>query len=126
MTMQIRSLRPAAAELHAQKAAERGTPVRDLAKALKSGDLAAASKAYDTLVAKAPERAGSDADGPFAQLGAALSKGDLDAARAAFASIFTSHLPERNGGQPSVPAAGDASATQATAGAPGALLNVSA
>ena len=125
MTMQIRSLRPAAAEFRAQKAAERGTPVRDLAKALRSGDLAAASKAYDTLVAKAPERAGSDADGPFAQLGAALSKGDLDAARAAFASIFTSHLPERNA-LPPIPAASGAGATQTTTGAPGALLNVSA
>ena len=125
MSMQIRSLRPAAAEHHSQKAAERGTPVRDLAKALKSGDLAAASKAYDTLVAKAPERAACDADGPFAQLGAALSKGDLDAARAAFASIFTSRLPDRNA-LPPVPAAGDAIANQTTASGPGALLSVSA
>ncbi len=126
MTMQIRTQGPSAAGPLAARAAERGTPLRDLGKALRAGDLAAASKAYATVAAKAPERIARNPDGPFSRLGAALAKGDLAAARSAYASVFSSHLPQRDGDPgPTAPAAGSP-VVSATRTGPGALLDVSA
>ena len=126
MTLQIR---PAAASTSGTSASasarQRLHPLRDIGKALKAGDLAAASKAYDAIVAKAPERVANNPDGPFAQLGAALAAGDLAAARTAYANVFTSHLQGRSD---DLPVAAGASATTplSTSAGSGRLLDISA
>jgi hypothetical protein len=104
MTTQIRALGSFRPEQTASHAHDRRAPVRSLAQALKAGDLAAASDAYATLTAKAPQRAQGNPDGAFARVGAALASGDLAGARSAFASIFTSHLPGRSEATPTQPA----------------------
>jgi hypothetical protein len=124
MTMQIRALGINRPDPMPAAMADRRAPMRDLAQALKAGDVAKASEAYATLASKAPERAARNPDGPFARIGTALAAGDLAAARAAFAEVFTSHLPGRTGDGPA-PAAPDR-ATTAIAGGPGGLLDVSA
>jgi hypothetical protein len=121
MTMQIRPTGAFAPEHTASVAHERRGAVRDLAQALKAGDLGAASDAYATLAAKAPLRAERNPDGPFARIGTALDAGDLAGAREAFASVFTSHLPSRGGDAP-LPQ----QATTPPASGPGGLLDVSA
>ena len=125
MTMQIRALGVSAPDPMSTKAHDRRAPVRSLAQALHAGDLAAASKAYATLAAKAPQRAERNPDGPFAQLGAAIAAGDLAGARSAFASIFTSHLPG-HGEKAAAVAASDPTSPVPAANAAGGRLNVSA
>jgi len=124
MTMQIRATGVSAPSFPSTMAHERRAAVKDLAQALKAGDLGAASDAYATLAAKAPQRAERNPDGPFARLGTALAAGDLASARAAFASVFTSHLPSRGGDSPP-PLLPEQAATPARSG-PGSLLDVSA
>jgi hypothetical protein len=125
MTMQIRGLGATPVDHTSPKASDRRAPIRALAQALRAGDLGAASEAYATLEAKAPERAARN-DGSFAQLGAALGAGDLPGARAAFANIFTSHLPRNNGGDPLATPGGGVATTPATGEDPGARLDVTA
>ena len=123
MTMQIRATGAFSPEHTSATAHERRAAIKDLAQALKAGDLGAASDAYATLAAKAPHRAERNPDGAFAQIGSALAAGDLAGARTAFASIFTGHeLPNRGGDAP-LPV----QATTGPAGSgPGSVLNVSA
>ena len=122
MTTQIRASGAVRPEQTSSSAHDRRAPVRSLAQALKSGDLAAASDAYATLSAMAPQRAQRNPDGPFARVGSALAAGDLDAARAAFASIFTSRLPDGGERAPAAPASDPAAPTRSGRG----LLDVSA
>jgi len=124
MTMQIRAAGTSQSE-HASRRTS-ASPMRDLGKALKSGDLAAASQAYATLATKASDRVTQKADSPFSQLGAALASGDLAGARSAYASIFGSHLPQRGDGTQPVAASSASAANKTTATGPGALLDVSA
>ena len=121
MTMQIRPTGAFAPEHAASLAHERRGAVKELAQALKAGDLGAASNAYAALAAKAPLRAERNPDGPFARIGSALAAGDLAGARQAFASVFTSHLPGRGGDAP-LPQ----EAKTPAANGPGRLLDVSA
>jgi hypothetical protein len=121
MTMQTRALGITRPDPMPAAMAERRAPMRDLAQALKAGDVGKASDAYATLAAKAPDRAARNPDGPFARIGTALAGGDIDAARAAFADVFTSHLPGRNSDGPAPAPKG-----VTTPGDPGALLDVSA
>jgi hypothetical protein len=120
MTMQIRPTGAFAPEHTASLAHERRGAIKDLAQALRAGDLGAASDAYAALAAKAPLRAERNPDGPFARIGTALAAGDLEGARDAFASVFAGHLPSRGGDAP-LPQ----QATTPPSG-PGGLLNVSA
>jgi hypothetical protein len=76
---------------------DRRAPMRDLAQALKAGDLTGAAAAYATLASKAPERITNNPDGPFARIGTAIAAGDIAGARAAFADVFRSHLPGHTG-----------------------------
>jgi len=121
MTMQIRAVGISPPDYASTTAHDRRAPIRSLAVALQAGDLAAASEAYATLAAKAPQRAERNPDGAFAQIGTALAAGDVVGARSAFASIFTSHLP-RNGDE----AAAHRTTVAPTGNGPGGLLNVSA
>ena len=123
MTMQIRASGMNPPERMPATLADRRAPLKALAQALRAGDLAAASESYATLAAKMPERAARNPDGAFARVGAALAAGDIDAARSAFASAFTSHLPER-GGEP--PAALPAQVGAPMPGGTARLLDVSA
>ena len=100
MTLQTRALGLNRPDPMPAAVADRRAPMRDLAQALRTGDVAQASEAYATLSAKAPERVARNPDGPFARIGTALAAGDITAARAAFAEVFTSHLPGRNGDGP--------------------------
>jgi len=82
---------------------ERRPEIRELQDALKSGDLNAASKAYNDLVALGQKDLGKD--NPFLlanraldfnAIGGALQRGDLDGARQAFAALqatFVKHEP---------------------------------
>lgn len=124
MTMQIRATGVAAPDFPSTMAHDRRAAVKDLAQALTAGDLGAASNAYATLSAKAPNRAERNPDGPFARIGTALAAGDLAGARAAFASVFTGHAPNRGGDSPPPPL--PEQATTPTRSGPGSLLNVSA
>jgi hypothetical protein len=124
MTMQIRATGAFAPEHRAALAHDRRAAVKDLAQALKVGDLGAASDAYAALAAKAPDRAERNPDGRFARIGAALAAGDLAGARAAFASVFTGQPPTRGGDAPPPPL--PEQATTPVANGPGSLLNVSA
>ena len=97
---------------------------KDMAAALKSGDLDAARGAYAEAVRNRPEGATWQPDSPFAQLGKALVQGDLDAARTAFAGMIRGRIepPTRGTG----PVAVDASAQPApssTGGLSGSVLN---
>jgi hypothetical protein len=125
MTMQIRAAGTSPSEHASRKASDRASPMRDLGKALKSGDLAAASAAYATLASKAPERVTQSPDSPFAKLGAALASGDLAAARSAYGNIFTSHLPQRGDSTQPVSPSSASSANPTTAASTGALLDIS-
>lgn len=123
MTMQTRALGINRPEPMTVAMADRRAPMRDLAQALKSGDIAKASEAYATLASKVPERAARHPDGPFARIGTALAAGDIAAARAAFADVFTSHLPGRTGEDP---APAPVRARTPIPGDVGSLLDVSA
>jgi hypothetical protein len=122
MTTHIRALGVTRPEQMSNSAHDRRASVRDLAQALKAGDLGAASDAYAKLSAMAPKRAERNPDGGFARIGAALAAGDLGAARSAFASIFTSHLPAGGERAPVAPVADPAAPTRSGRG----LLDVSA
>jgi hypothetical protein len=119
MTMQTRALGLNRPDPMPAAMADRRAPMRDLAQALRAGDVAKASEAYATLASKAPERAARNPDGPFARIGTALAAGDLAAARAAFADVFTSHRP---GGPGDGPAPAPTRATLPAG--PGGLLDV--
>ena len=123
MTMQTRALGIHRPDPMTTTIADRRAPMRDLAQALRAGDVGKASEAYATLASNAPERVARNPDGPFARIGTALAAGDVATARAAFAEVFTSHLPGRNGDGPA-PAPTRASAP--LPGSPGSLLDVSA
>jgi len=84
-----------------------------LSKALDSGDLAAAKKAYSAIQQNAPQNAPQGNQGPMAQmkskfdeLGQALDSGDLSAAKKAYSAI-----------QQSAPKGGTMGASQAGGGA---------
>jgi hypothetical protein len=124
MTMQIRATGVSAPGFPSTMAHDRRAAVKDLAQALRAGDLGAASTAYATLASKAPQRAERNPDGPFAQLGTALAAGDLAGARAAFASVFTGHVPSRGGDSPPPPLPEQATAPARSG--PGSLLDISA
>jgi len=96
-----------------------------LGKALDSGDLTAAKKAYTALQQNAPQGAPQGGQGPMAQmkskidqLGQALDSGDLAAAKKAYSAIQQSAPKGRPMGAP--PAGGGASpsagGTQSTSG----------
>ena len=101
MTIQTRALGINRPDPLSASAADRRAPMRDLAQALKAGDLTGAAAAYATLTAKVPERAAGNPDGPFARIGTAIAAGDIAGARAAFADVFRSHLPGHTGEDPS-------------------------
>jgi hypothetical protein len=122
MTMQTRVLGLSRPDPMPTAMADRRAPIRDLAQALKAGDVAKASEAYATLASRAPDRAASNPDGPFARIGTALAAGDISAARAAFTEVFTSHLPGQNGDGP---APAPVRARTPIPGGPGILLDVS-
>ena len=126
MTMQIRALDVPLSARPSTTAQDRRAPVRNLAQALKAGDLGAASDAYAKLASMAPKRAERNPDGPFARLGAALAAGDLDAARSAFASVFTSHLPGRGEDGPRIPDSQRAGGAAPSGTRPDGRLDVSA
>lgn len=123
MTMQTRALGINRPDPMPAAIADRRAPLRDLAQALKAGDVGKASEAYATLAAKAPDRAASNPDGSFARIGTALAAGDLPAARAAFADVFTSHLPGHAGDEPRPD---PVRTTSSVPGGIGGLLDVSA
>ena len=81
------------------RAAERGA-VRDLAKALRTEDMAAARAAYATILRNAPDAAQFPKGTAFADLGRALASGDISAAQAAFKSMVRGHLPRHEPGTP--------------------------
>ena len=85
MTIQTRALGINRPDPMPAAMADRRAPMRDLAQALKAGDLTGAAAAYATLASKVPDRAAGNPDGPFARIGTAIAAGDIAGARAAFA-----------------------------------------
>jgi|SRR5579863_1821682 len=80
---------------------ERRTEISDLQSALKSGDLAAAQKDYNNLVALGQQDLGrnnpflrSDRGLDFNAIGGALQSGDLNGARQAFAALETTYATQ--------------------------------
>ena len=123
MTIQTRALGINRPDPMPAATADRRAPMRDLAQALRAGDLAKASEAYATIASKAPERVARHPDGPFARIGTALAAGDIAGARDAFADVFTSHLP---GGSGEDPAPAPVPPWAQSPGSVGGLLDVSA
>ena len=66
---------------------------KDLRQSMRSGDLDAASSAYATLAAEAPNVLVLKPEGSFAQIGTALAASDMAAAQCAFETMVRSHLP---------------------------------
>jgi hypothetical protein len=82
----------------------------DLAKALSSGDLDAAKKAYAEIQSEAPKRIANDPDGPLAKIGKALDAGELAGAQQAFAAIRQGRQRPEEGTAPE-PSAGASDGT---------------
>lgn len=97
---------------------------KDMAEALKSGNLDAARDAYADAVRNRPEGASWKPGSPFAQLGRALAQGDLDAARAAFAGMIRDRIdpPVRATGMTAVESTANP-APSSTGGLSGSVLN---
>lgn len=105
---------------------------KDLADALKSGNLSAAQSAYADLQKNAPPGAQNDPNNPLAKVGQALQQGDLSAAQSAFKSGMHAHRGHgrrTEGSEQSAPATTSAiEATTTTSPSPatdtsGTLLN---
>jgi len=71
---------------------------KDLAEALKSGNLSAAQSAYADLAKNAPPGALDDPKNPLAKIGQALQQGNLAAAQTAFKSGLHVHRGHRGSG----------------------------
>jgi len=121
--------------------AQRAQSFKALGDALKSGDMAGAQKAYDTLQANAPKNANGNANSPmgqdFSALGDALKSGDVSAAQKAFATLqqdgqalHKAHGHHHRGAQAAqasaVPSASQDQDAGATTGFGGATLEISA
>jgi hypothetical protein len=100
--------------------------VKDLATALKAGDLQAAKVAYGQVVRNAPEGATWNPEGAFAQMGRALKAGDMAAAqevaKAAWNDLKQDLKPVTPPATPGVPE--PVAAPSTTGGTAGTLLNV--
>ena len=104
-----------------------GTPagrqaLKDLAAALKSGDLDGAKQAYVQVLKQAPEGATWNPDSGFAEVGRALKAGNVEAAREAAKAALIDRRPSTPPVTPGVPE--PAAAPSTTGGTAGTLLNV--
>lgn len=112
--------RSAAAAIPA--AAREGT--KQLAQALRAGDLPAAREAYVGLAQQAPEGTTLQPGSPFAQLGKALAQGDIDAAKTAFGELLRGAVGRTPPQPPSTGPIRPEPSTSSTGGMAGGTLNV--
>jgi hypothetical protein len=98
MGMSISSSTATAASDSVSRWQERKQAGKDLAAALKSGDLQAAQTAYATMTKDGTGKRASQADSPMARLGDALNAGDMAAAQKVAEGMVLRHHHRNHGG----------------------------
>lgn len=126
MVMQIgSSLASVSAPSTGTRPPEQREAFRQLAQALKAGDLDSAKQAYAGVVRNAPDGATWNPASPFAQLGKALAGGDVAAAQSAFAAMVKGQVQHHERETPVTPPVTPPT-TSSTGGTAGGLLSVTA
>lgn len=97
---------------------------KQLAQALRAGDLPAAREAYVSLAQQAPDGTTLQPGSPFAQLGKALAQGDIDAAKTAFGDMLRGAAGRTPPQPPSTGPIRPEPSTSSTGGTAGGTLNV--
>jgi len=129
MVMQISTSTPSAVPGSVSGQAPEHAAFRQLAQALKAGDIDSAKEAYASMVRNAPDGATWNPDSPFAELGRKLLAGDVEGAKSVLTSMVKDRIQHHERDAPVTPPVMPpvtAPTTSSTGGTAGGLLSVTA